>query len=87
MQDGHQRTHRDLPDVPKVQSEKEERYRPTVPDYINTEPADYTDVVSAQTKDQIYTDLDSNRQSQVYQSLTADSVQESIYHTIDQTRD
>uniref|UniRef100_A0A8C1BHX8 Immunoglobulin V-set domain-containing protein n=1 Tax=Cyprinus carpio carpio TaxID=630221 RepID=A0A8C1BHX8_CYPCA len=85
--DGHQRTDRDLPDVPKVQSEKEERYRPTVPDYINTEPADYTDVVSAQTKDQIYTDLDSNRQSQVYQSLTADSVQESIYHTIDQTRD
>lgn len=85
--DGHQRTHRDLTDIPKVQSEKEERYRPTVPDYINTEPADYTDVVSAQTKDQIYTDLDSNRQSQVYQSLTADSVQESIYHTIDQTRD
>uniref|UniRef100_A0A8C2CDM1 Immunoglobulin V-set domain-containing protein n=1 Tax=Cyprinus carpio TaxID=7962 RepID=A0A8C2CDM1_CYPCA len=85
--DGHQRTHCDLPDIPKVQSEKEERYRPTIPDYINTEPADYTDVVSAQTKDQIYTDLDSNRQSQVYQSLTADSVQESIYHTIDQTRD
>ncbi|XP_016112664.1 uncharacterized protein [Sinocyclocheilus grahami] len=85
--DGHQRTHRDLPDLPKVQSEKEELYRPTNPDYTNTEPADYIDVVSAQTKDQIYTELDSNRQSQVYQSLTADSLQESIYHTIDQMKD
>ncbi|XP_059409340.1 uncharacterized protein LOC132143221 isoform X1 [Carassius carassius] len=84
--DGHQITNRDLPDLPKVKSEKEELYRPTVPDDTNAEPADYIDVVSAQTTDQIYTELDSNRQSKVYQSLTADSVQESIYHTLDQTK-
>ncbi|XP_058633463.1 uncharacterized protein LOC131541604 isoform X3 [Onychostoma macrolepis] len=86
--DGHQRKHRDLPDLPKVQIEKEELYRPTNPDYTNTADRDYyIDVVSAQTKDHIYTELDRNRQSQVYQSLTADSLQESIYHTIDQTKD
>ncbi|KAL1281364.1 hypothetical protein QQF64_000167 [Cirrhinus molitorella] len=52
----HQRIN--LPDLPKVQSEKEELYRTT-----NTEPVDrdsyYIDVVSAQTKDQTYTELDS----------------------------
>ncbi|XP_043106622.1 uncharacterized protein LOC122352919 isoform X2 [Puntigrus tetrazona] len=84
--DGHQRTHRDLPDLPEVQSEKEELYRATNPDYTNTEPTDYADVVSAQTKDQVYTELDRNRQSHVYQSLTADPLQESIYHTLDQTK-
>ncbi|XP_073698626.1 uncharacterized protein [Garra rufa] len=57
--DGHQRIN--LPDLPKVQSEKEELHRTA-----NTEPVDrdsyYIDVISAQTKDQIYTQLDSNRQ-------------------------
>lgn len=75
------RIHHDLPDVPKFQSEKEELYRPT-----NTESVDgdsYIDVVSTQTKDQIYTELDRNGQSNVYQSLTADSLHESIYHTIE----
>ncbi|KAK9981705.1 hypothetical protein ABG768_001229 [Culter alburnus] len=88
MPDGHQRINH--PDSLEAQSDKEEFYRPTNPDYINTEPVDtdsYTDVVSAQTQDQINTELDTSRQSHVYQNLTADSVQESIYHTIDQTPD
>ncbi|XP_051727104.1 uncharacterized protein LOC127523963 isoform X2 [Ctenopharyngodon idella] len=89
MPDGHQRINH--PDSFKDQSDKEEFYRPTNPDYTNTEPVDtdsyYIDVVSAQTQDQIYTELDTSRQSHVYQSLTADSVEEAIYQTIDQTTD
>ncbi|XP_050976567.1 uncharacterized protein LOC127171744 isoform X4 [Labeo rohita] len=87
--DDHQRIN--LPDLPKVQNEKEELYRTTNPDHTNTKPDNRVlyniDVVSAQTKDEIHTDLDSNRQSHVYQSLTADSLHQSIYHTTDQKTD
>ncbi|RXN36577.1 CMRF35-like molecule 8 [Labeo rohita] len=87
--DDHQRIN--LSDLPKVQNEKEELYRTTNPDHTNTKPDDRVfyniDVVSAQTKDQIYTDQDSNRRSHVYQSLTANSLQELIYHTTDQKTD
>ncbi|KAK7161052.1 hypothetical protein R3I94_003891 [Phoxinus phoxinus] len=77
-----------LPDSSKAQSENEEFYRPINLDYKNTEAvdadSDYIDVVSAQTQDQIYTELNASRWSHVYQSITADSAQEEpIYHTID----
>ncbi|CAM4447177.1 unnamed protein product [Leuciscus chuanchicus] len=86
VQDDYQRIR--LPDSSKAQRDKEEFYRPINLDYTNTEAVDtdsyYTDVVSAQTQDQIYTELNASRRSHVYQSFTADSAQEeAIYHTID----
>ncbi|XP_067298649.1 uncharacterized protein [Pseudorasbora parva] len=86
VQDDYQRIR--LSDSSKAQSDKEEITETTGPDYTNTEPVDtdsyYIDVASAQTQDQIYTELDGNRQSHVYQSLTADSArEEAIYHTAD----
>ncbi|KAL0202059.1 hypothetical protein M9458_000077, partial [Cirrhinus mrigala] len=49
-------------------------------DYINVAAALRNDV----NPDQICTELDANH---IYQSLTADSVQDSIYHSIHQTMD
>ncbi|XP_067258879.1 CMRF35-like molecule 7 isoform X2 [Chanodichthys erythropterus] len=57
---------------------------------VNTDTdLDYTNVTSAVTNsqnlDQIYTELNASRQSNIYQCLKADSAQEdSIYHNIDQ---
>ncbi|XP_051560901.1 uncharacterized protein LOC127445130 isoform X2 [Myxocyprinus asiaticus] len=75
-----------------------EFHRPISTDYTNTEAADmtvpdrdsyYIDVVPAQTDSsslgQIYTELDVNRQSHVYQCLTDHLVLESFYHSIDGT--
>ncbi len=46
----------------------------------------YMNAAAAVNPDQIYTDLNASRQSDIYQSLRTDSVQEeSIYHSIDQT--
>ncbi|XP_067258911.1 CMRF35-like molecule 5 [Chanodichthys erythropterus] len=55
---------------------------------VNTDTdLDYTNVTSAVTNsqnlDQIYTELNASRQSDIYQCLTADSAQESIYHNTD----
>ncbi|XP_067258974.1 CMRF35-like molecule 5 [Chanodichthys erythropterus] len=68
-----------------------ELHRPVNPEPADTD-LDYTNVTSAVTNsqnlDQIYTDLDASRQSNIYQCLTADSAQEeSIYHNIDQMTD
>ncbi len=58
----------------------------------NTETVDtdlvYMNAAAAVNADQIYTELNASRQSDIYQSLRTDSVQEeSIYHSIDQTPD
>uniref|UniRef100_A0A671ME46 Immunoglobulin V-set domain-containing protein n=1 Tax=Sinocyclocheilus anshuiensis TaxID=1608454 RepID=A0A671ME46_9TELE len=53
-------------------------------DYVNVAAA----VRNGVNPDQIYTELNSSRHSDIYQSLRTDSVQEeSIYHSIDQTLD
>ncbi|XP_016367279.1 CMRF35-like molecule 3 [Sinocyclocheilus rhinocerous] len=53
-------------------------------DYMNVAAA----VRNGVDPDQIYTELNSSRHSDVYQSLRTDSVQEeSVYHSIDQTID
>ncbi|XP_048051305.1 CMRF35-like molecule 5 [Megalobrama amblycephala] len=48
---------------------------------VNTEPAN--SVTNSQNLDQIYTELNASRQSDIYQCLTADSAQELIYHNTD----
>ncbi|XP_042573390.1 uncharacterized protein LOC122136003 [Cyprinus carpio] len=64
-------------------------HRPANTDTVDTD-LDYMNVAAAVRNgvdpDQIYTELNASRQSDVYQSLRTDSVQEeSIYHNIDQT--
>uniref|UniRef100_A0A671ME48 Immunoglobulin domain-containing protein n=1 Tax=Sinocyclocheilus anshuiensis TaxID=1608454 RepID=A0A671ME48_9TELE len=68
-----------------------EFHRPANTEAVDTD-LDYMNVAAAVRNgvnpDQIYTELNSSRQSHVYQSLRTDSVQEeSIYHSIDQTPD
>ncbi|XP_058633484.1 CMRF35-like molecule 1 isoform X2 [Onychostoma macrolepis] len=55
----------------------------TVIDYVNVAAA----VRNSVHPDEIYTELNASRQSDIYQSLRTDSVQEEIYHIIDQTID
>uniref|UniRef100_A0A8C1L6F6 Immunoglobulin V-set domain-containing protein n=1 Tax=Cyprinus carpio TaxID=7962 RepID=A0A8C1L6F6_CYPCA len=64
-------------------------HRPANTETVDTD-LDYMNVAAAVRNgvdpDQIYTELNASRQSDVYQSLRTDSVQEeSIYHNIDQT--
>ncbi|XP_052402936.1 CMRF35-like molecule 5 [Carassius gibelio] len=66
-------------------------HRPANTETVDTD-LDYMNVAAAERNavdpDQIYTELNSSRQSDVYQSLRTDSVQEeSIYHSIGQTLD
>ncbi|XP_026121301.1 uncharacterized protein LOC113101024 [Carassius auratus] len=68
-----------------------EFHRPANTETVDTD-LDYMNVAAAERNavdpDQIYTELNSSRQSDVYQSLRTDSVQEeSIYHSIGQTLD
>uniref|UniRef100_A0A673FTE1 Immunoglobulin domain-containing protein n=1 Tax=Sinocyclocheilus rhinocerous TaxID=307959 RepID=A0A673FTE1_9TELE len=68
-----------------------EFHRPANTEAVDTD-LDYMNVAAAVRNgvdpDQIYTELNSSRHSDVYQSLRTDSVQEeSIYHSIDQTPD
>ncbi len=68
-----------------------EFHRPANTERVDTD-LDYVNVAAAVRNrvnpDQIYTELNDSRQSDIYQSLRTDSVQEeSIYHSIDQTPD
>ncbi|XP_016304289.1 CMRF35-like molecule 2 [Sinocyclocheilus anshuiensis] len=68
-----------------------EFHRPANTEAVDTD-LDYMNVAAAVRNgvnpDQIYTELNSSRQSHIYQSLRTDSVQEeSVYHSIDQTID
>ncbi|XP_026101705.1 CMRF35-like molecule 3 [Carassius auratus] len=72
-------------------SASNEFHRPANTETVDTD-LDYMNVAAAERNavdpDQIYTELNSSRQSDVYQSLRTDSVQEeSIYHSIGQTLD